>query len=46
MSTTRRRFLQTVAGAASLGLLNLPLLGELAAFGAEPPPATMRYRSW
>jgi len=43
MSTTRRRFLQTVAGAASLGLPNLPLLGELAAFGAEPPPATMRF---
>jgi hypothetical protein len=43
MNTTRRRFLQTVAGAASLGLPNLPLLGELAAFGAEPPPATMRF---
>src|SRR6516165_4149659 len=43
MSTTRRRFLQTAAGAASLGLPNLSLLGELAAFGAEPPPATMRF---
>jgi hypothetical protein len=43
MSTTRRRFLQTVAGAASLGVPNLPLPGELAAFGAEPPPATMRF---
>jgi hypothetical protein len=43
MSATRRRFLQTVAGAASLGLPNLPLLGELAAFGAEPPPATVRF---
>src|SRR5438552_19131129 len=43
MATTRRRFLQTVAGAASLGLPNVPFLGELAAFGAEPPPATMRF---
>jgi hypothetical protein len=43
MKATRRRFLQTVAGAASLGLPNLPLLGELAAFGAEPPPATTRF---
>src|SRR5215831_15540828 len=43
MNTTRRRFLQTVAGAASLGLPDLPLLGELAAFSAEPPPATMRF---
>jgi hypothetical protein len=43
MNTTRRRFLQTVAGAASLGLPNLPLLGKLAAFGAEPPPDTMRF---
>src|SRR5262245_1284680 len=43
MKTTRRRFLQTVAGAASLGLPNLPLLGELAVFGSEPPPATMRF---
>jgi hypothetical protein len=32
-----------VAGAASLGLPNLPLLGELAAFSAEPLPATMRF---
>ena len=43
MNTTRRRFLQTAAGAASLGLPNLPLLCKLAAFGAEPPPATMRF---
>jgi hypothetical protein len=43
MNTPRRRFLQTVAGAAALGLPYLPLLGELAAFGAEPPPATMRF---
>src|SRR5262249_14297266 len=43
MNATRRRFLQTVAGAASLGLPDLPLLGELATFGAEPPPATMRF---
>lgn len=31
-----------MAGAASLGLPNLPLLGELAVFGAEPV-ATMRF---
>lgn len=43
MNTTRRRFLNTVAGAASLGLPNVPLFGELAAFAAEPPPATMRF---
>src|SRR5262249_34852916 len=43
MNTTRRRFLQTLAGAASLGLPNVPLLGELAAFGAEAPPATVRF---
>jgi hypothetical protein len=43
MRTTRRRFLQTAAGAASLGLPHAPLLGELAAFGAAPPPATMRF---
>jgi hypothetical protein len=43
MNTTRRRFLQTVAGAASLGLPDLPLLGDLAVFGAEPPPAMMRF---
>jgi hypothetical protein len=43
MTTTRRRFLQTLAGAASLGLPHVPLLGELAAFGAEPPSATMRF---
>lgn len=43
MNTTRRRFLQTVASAASLGLPNLPMLGELAAFAVEAPPATMRF---
>jgi hypothetical protein len=43
MSTTRRRFLQTAAGAASLGLPNVPLPGGLAAFGAAPPPVTMRF---
>jgi hypothetical protein len=43
MNTTRRRFLQTMASAASLTLPKMPLLGELAAFAAEPPPATMRF---
>src|SRR5262245_18972737 len=43
MNTARRRFLQTVGSAASLGLPNVRLLGELAAFGAEPPPATVRF---
>src|SRR5262245_39779539 len=43
MSTTRRRFLQAAAGAASLGLPGVPLPGALAAFGAAPPPATMRF---
>jgi hypothetical protein len=43
MNTTRRRFLQSVASAASLGLPSVPLFGELAAFAAEPPPATVRF---
>src|SRR5262249_23557036 len=43
MNTARRQFLQTAVSAASLGLPNVPLLGELAAFGAEPPPATVRF---
>jgi hypothetical protein len=43
MNTTRRRFLQTVAGAASLSLPNVPLLGELAALAALLPPDTMRF---
>ena len=43
MNTARRRFLQAVASAAPLGLPNVPLLGELAAFGAEPPAPTMRF---
>lgn len=36
MSTTRRRFLQTVAGAASLGLTDLSSFRDLVAGGAEP----------
>jgi hypothetical protein len=43
MNATRRRFLKTVAGAASLSLPGVPLLRELAAFAADPPPATMRF---
>src|SRR6516162_716498 len=43
MNTARRRFLQAVAGAAPLGLPNVPLLGELAAFAAAPPPAKVRF---
>lgn len=43
MNTTRRRFLQTVAGTASLGLTDLPWLRGLAAFGAEPPPDKVRF---
>jgi hypothetical protein len=43
MSTTRRRFLQTAVGAASLGLPHVPHLGELAAFAAAPPLVTMRF---
>jgi hypothetical protein len=43
MNTSRRRFLQTAAGAATLGLPHVPLFGELAVFGDEPPPATMRF---
>jgi hypothetical protein len=43
MGTTRRRVLQTMTGAAALGLPDVPLLGKLGVFGAEPPPATMRF---
>src|SRR5262249_41771545 len=43
MDTTRRRFLQTVAGATAVTAVPLPFLGELAVFGAEPPPATVRF---
>lgn len=43
MGTTRRRFLQTVSGAASLCLADRPLLSGLAAFGADPPPERIRF---
>ena len=43
MSTTRRRFLQTSAGAASVCLTDGPTLSGLAAFGAEPPPEKVRF---
>src|SRR5262245_9189449 len=43
MGTTRRRFLQTVAGTASLCLADGQALGSLAAFGAEPPPEKVRF---
>jgi hypothetical protein len=43
MNTTRRRFLQTAAGAASLCLPDGPMLCGLAAFGAEPPPKKIRF---
>src|SRR5438034_497148 len=43
MHTTRRRFLQTAAGGAALGLPDLPSLGSLTAFGAEPPPDKVRF---
>src|SRR5207302_3151322 len=43
MCTTRRRFLQTAVGAASLGLPHVPLPGELMAFAAAPPPVRMRF---
>src|SRR5262245_21304944 len=43
MSTTRRRFLQTSAGAASACLTDAPSLRGLAAFGAEPPPEKVRF---
>jgi hypothetical protein len=43
MGTTRRRFLQTVSGAASLCLADRPLLSSLAAFGAGPLPERIRF---
>jgi hypothetical protein len=43
MNATRRGFLRAAASAASLGLPGVPLFGELAAFGDEPPPTTMRF---
>lgn len=45
MLTTRRRFLQTTAGTASLCLVDGPMLRGLAAFGAEPPPEKVRFGS-
>ena len=36
MATTRRRFVQTLAGAASLGVADLETLGNLVARGADP----------
>jgi hypothetical protein len=43
MDATRRRFLQTVAGTASLGLADGAWLRGLAAFGADPPPDKVRF---
>src|SRR6476646_2577975 len=43
MNTTRRRFLQVVAGTASLNLADVPSLAGLAAFAAEPPPDKVRF---
>src|SRR5262249_25543299 len=43
MSTTRRRFLQTAAGTASVCLVDGPALLGLAAFGGEPPPAKIQF---
>ena len=43
MTTTRRRFLQTVAGTASLGLADAAWLRGLAAFSAELPPNKVRF---
>jgi hypothetical protein len=43
MSTTRRRFLQTAAGAASMCFADRPALCGLAAFGGEPPPERVRF---
>ena len=43
MKTARRRFLQTVAGAASCGLVDLSWLRGLASFGAEPPPDKVQF---
>src|SRR5262245_18314399 len=43
MNTTRRHFLQTVVGTASLGLADTAWLRGLAAFSAEPPPNRVRF---
>ena len=43
MKTARRRFLQTVAGTASLGLVDVSWLRGLASFGAEPPPDKVQF---
>src|SRR5262245_47932758 len=43
MNTTRRRFLQTAAGTATLCLADGPVLCGLAAFGAEPPPEKIHF---
>jgi hypothetical protein len=43
MNHTRRRFLQGVAGTASLGLADVPGLGGLTAFAAERPPDKVRF---
>src|SRR5262245_53056135 len=43
MDTTRRRFLRTAVGTASLCLADGPVLSGLAAFGADPPPEKVRF---
>ena len=43
MNTTRRRFLQTAAGTASMCLADTAALDGLAAFGAAPPPQQVRF---
>ena len=43
MDKTRRHFLQTVAGTASLGLAGVPSLDGLIAFADEPPPEKVRF---
>lgn len=43
MNKTRRQILQSVAGAASLGLAGVPSLGSLTAFADEPPPNKVRF---
>ncbi len=45
MTTTRRHFLHTVAGTASLGLVDVSWLRGLTACGAEPPPDIVRFGS-
>jgi hypothetical protein len=43
MNTSRRQFLQTAAGAASMCLADVPALSGLAAFGADPPRDKIRF---